>query len=247
MHPKWRYGERRDVPSPARSSCIRSYAPASSRSQASIRFRPAASPPGNPSAPVAGRSSRLTGRSRETQPARRPEVVAAWLGAPRAVIRREHLVVIASGRGHRAGRDDEGAVDEPQVELAREAALALACVRADVRRREHGLGADTARRRHRLRDDVTAANVERPADPPERPVEVGEALVEKGAAACRGAVAGLADPVVVDEERMHVLGRVERGAEHRVVVHAEIAGEEGDGGSHGAHRISTVSSTIIST
>ena len=187
-----------------------------------------------------GALSRLTGGTGETQPARRPEVVAARMGAPGAVIRREHLVVVAPGRSHRAGRDDEGAVDEPEVELAGEPALALARVGADVRRRKHGLGADTARRGHRLRDDVTAANLERPADPPERPVEVGEALVEEGATTCRGAVAGLADPIVVDEDRMHVLGRVERGAEHRVVVEAEVAGEEGDGGSHGAHHISTV-------
>ena len=96
-----------------------------------------------------------------------------------------------------------------------------------------------ARRRSRSRAYELTSDVERPADSPERPVEVGKALVEKGAAPCRSAVARLADPVVVDEDRMDELGRVERGAEHRVVVHAEIASEEGDGGSHGSHLIST--------
>ena len=153
--------------------------------------------------------------------------------------------MVAPGRRDRAGRDDEGAVHEPQVDLAREAALALAGVGAHIRRREDRVGSDSAHRRHRLRSDVTAANVERPADPPERLVEVGEALVEKGAAAGGSAVARLANAVVVDEERVHPLGCVERGPEHRVVVQAKVAGEEGDGGSHGRFGPSLVSRQIV--
>ena len=202
-------------------------------SQASIRLRPAASPPGKRRAPAGARAAARPGRPGQTQPAWRAEVVASWRGAPRAVVGREHLVVVAPGRRDRARRDDEGAVHEPQVDLMREAALALAGVGAHICRRENRVGPDSAHRRHRLRDDVTAANVERPADPPERLVEVGEALVEEGAPAGGSAVACLANAVVEDEERVYPLGSVERGPEHRVVVQSKVAGEEGDGGSHG--------------
>ena len=97
-------------------------------------------------------------------------------------------------------------------------------VRANLPRGPDGLG-----------HDLAAADVERAAEPTERRVEVGERLAEKRTPAGRRAEARAADAVVEDEQRQHPLGGLDRSRERRVVVDAQVPGEEDDRDLHGAH------------
>ena len=140
--------------------------------------------------------------------------------------------MVVARRGDLSRRDDEVAVDEPEVELGREPPLPLDGVRADVGAREDGRGSHLARGPHRLGHHVAAAHVERGAEPAERGVEIGERLEEERATARGGTVARAADPVVEHEQGQHGLGRLDSRRERRVVVDAQVAGEEDDRGPH---------------
>ena len=144
------------------------------------------------------------------------------------MVGREHLVVVVAGRGDLTRGDDVVAVDETEVELGREPALPLDRVRADVGAREDGGRADLARSLHGLGDDLAATHLERAAKPAERCVEIGERLLEERAPPRRRSRSACRDAVVEHEERQHRLGGLDRGRERRVVVNAEVAGEEDD-------------------
>ena len=96
------------------------------------------------------------------------------------------------------------------------------------------VGADRPRGPNGLGHDLAAAHVERPAEPAERRVEVCERLAEKRAPAGGRAEARTADAVVEDEQRQHRLGGLDRCRERRVVVDAQVPGEEDDRDLHGA-------------
>ncbi len=83
-----------------------------------------------------------------------------------------------------------------------------------------------------LPGDRARAHDQPPAAPAQRGVEVGQAVGEEGGAV--GHVeAGGPDPGVADEQGHHRVRRPERGVQGRMVVQAQVRGEQDDRDGHG--------------
>lgn len=170
---------------------------------------------------------------------RRTEHIAQALPRPAPEVRGEHGEVVRGGGRDGTGRHrgDHPVVDAqpPPAGLQRLAQPFLAApgVRADARSDvdlvRTGLRCDRA---HLLGhvpgpDDEPAAPVAQPG------VEVAQAAGEEGAPV-RGVEAGRLDRAVPDEQGHDLVGGRERGPQRRVVVQAEIGGEQDDRNGHGA-------------
>ena len=165
---------------------------------------------------------------------------------PRAVVGREDLVVVLPGRRHLAG----GTTKFPSTRRrssslpsrrSRSAAYALTSavtktVFAPTPRAAVTVSATTSPRR------TSSA-------PPIRRREASRSTsdsCEERAPVSRGAVACGADSVVEDEQRQHRLGRLDGCGERRVVVEAEVAGEEDECDLHDARPRAGLGGHLIS-
>lgn len=79
---------------------------------------------------------------------------------------------------------------------------------------------------------VAAAHDQPPAALPQTGVQVGQAVGEEGQPVGRGE-SGPVDGRVPDEQRHDLVRRFHGGAQRRMVVQAEVGGEEDDGDGHG--------------
>jgi hypothetical protein len=144
----------------------------------------------------------------------------------------------AAARSHVARRQHGHAGEQPQrhpvlLALLGEPLLPALGVPADVGDHREALGADLAGQPHRLGHRVAGADHQVAAPAAERFAQVGQGLMQK------------ADPVggdrlqrgVEHEQRDHPLGVGAGGGERRVVVEAQVPGEQHDRGLHAGVRI----------
>lgn len=83
-----------------------------------------------------------------------------------------------------------------------------------------------------LVDHGSGAQQQPTAAGPQRGVEVGQAIGKEGAAVGCGE-AGIGNALVQDEERHDFRGGSDSGGQHRVVMQAQVGGEQADGGRSG--------------
>ncbi len=156
---------------------------------------------------------------------------------PAPEIRCEHGVVVAAGGRQPTGRDGRHhrvvrhQLAADLLERGPQPLLAPQRVAAHPGRdvqpgRSYG-SRDGTRPVHHVaapEHQVTAARAE-------RGVQVGEAVGEERAPV-RRVEPGVAHPVVRHEQRDDLVGLAQRGAQHRVVVHAQVGGEQHHGNAH---------------
>ena len=113
--------------------------------------------------------------------------------------------------------------------LALEPALARLCVSARVAADEEGLCADRASEPQRLGDGIAAPDDEVGAPLAERDAQVVERVEQKRDAVRR--IEAAQDRVVEDEERHDVCVRPDGLRQRGLIVYAQVACEEDDGGA----------------
>lgn len=117
--------------------------------------------------------------------------------------------------------------------------LALAAVAADILGQVHARGAGFLHHSLDFVDHRAAAHDECAAECAQFLVEFGQCGGEEVRAIGRAAIGH--QRLVDDEQRHHLVGIARGRGEHRVVVHAQVAGEQGDGDAHRAQRGATPS------
>ena len=147
---------------------------------------------------------------------------------------REHREVVVVSRRDGAGWDDcqRLAVHDQLVVVLRqqllEPALSALRVRTPIAGDVDGTGVDFLGQRSNLSRGVAAADDQAVgAALLQRLIEVAQSVDEERRPVGRK-VRRTEDRLVKDEHRQHLLGRVDRTLQGRVVVHAQVPGEQGD-------------------
>jgi hypothetical protein len=172
--------------------------------------------------------------AREHDPFRRRQNRPPRLHPPTPPVRREDAKSFAADRGRLARRDDRHAgecleLDPLASETQPKPPLPLLRVTAHVLTHEHALGLHIPHGPHSLLDDVptpkgklAASSAERAAEGPQRAEQKHDTIRRAERPQ---------QPAVEHEERKHALEPPDRGGQSRIVVDAQIAGEQDDRGT----------------